>query len=117
MYLHEFNMDTIQFCLPKILIQKMSALLYGRKIQLVFSALFFFFFFFLLHRLCSWQLNAAKVLVQCFLLVLLAHSLGLYFVVHDNAKHLECSRLEQTRRLLLLYSACFSCCCLQIVRA
>lgn len=44
MYLHEFNMDTIQFCLPKILIQKMSALLHGRKIQLVFSALFFLFF-------------------------------------------------------------------------
>ena len=68
-----------------------------------------------LHRLYSWQLSSVKVLVQCFPLVLLAHSLALYPVVQDNAKYWDCWRLE------LVYYYCsqrvFSCCFLQTGRA
>lgn len=54
----------------------MCGLLHKRikQANIVFSALFF------LHRLCSWQLSAVKVLVQCFPPVLLAGSLALYLV-------------------------------------
>lgn len=61
------------------------------------------------------QLSSMKVLVLCFPLVLLAHSLPLYPVVHDNAKYWDCWRLE----LIYYYfiQCVFSCCFLQTGRA